>query len=298
MKLLALGTSGRTLALGNREFAKGSTKVATITLPQPIEPKSRRFLSDALRLMRKLPPTLKAPQPIRPVKPASIDHPVATCLDLASHLRAAAKADRTRKRAEELRAELRRAGVGLVEDFEAIERLLTQFGYLDGWNLTPRGERLRFLYNELDLALAESLERGLFYYLSPPELAAFASCFVYEPRNDERIVPVWPTPALATAWDQLNEIFADLAEAERRERLPTSRQPDAGFAQLAFQWASRSSLDQLTGLRLAPGDFVRVSRQLVDLLRQIRDVSPETAEIARAALREVDRGVVAAMGVG
>ena len=200
--------------------------------------------------------------------------------------------------AEELRTELRRAGIGLVEDFEAIERLLTQFGYLKGWTLTQRGQRLRFLYNELDLALAEALEHGLVYNLTAPELAAFASFFVYEPRNEERTVPLWPTPELGAAWEQLNEIFAVLAEAERRERLPASRQPDAGFAQLAYQWASGLSLDELTGLRLAPGDFVRVSRQLVDLLRQIRDVSPETGETAREALRNVDRGVVAAMGVG
>jgi hypothetical protein len=36
----------------------------------------------------------------------------------------------------------------------------------------------------------------------------------------------------------------------------------------------------------------------VDLLKQLRDVSPELAGEARAALAAVDRGVVAAMGVG
>lgn len=41
-----------------------------------------------------------------------------------------------------------------------------------------------------------------------------------------------------------------------------------------------------------------MARQLVDLLRQIRDVSPELADVARDTLAAVDRGVVAAMGVG
>lgn len=297
MKLLALGTSGRTVAIGSRDLAKGSTKAAVLTLAQPVEPKSRRYLSDALRQMRKLPPTVKAPKRVQAAPAPTLDHPVVACPDLATHLRWAAKADRTRRRAEELRAELRRAGIGLVEDFEAIERLLAHFGYLGGWQLSPRGERLRFLYNELDLALAESLERGLLYELSVPELAAFASFFVYEPRGEERTIPIWPTLALAQSWEHLSEVVAEIAAEERRERLPISRQPDPGFAGLAYQWASGSSLDQLTGLRLAPGDFVRVSRQLVDLLRQIRDVSPEHAATARAALAEVDRGVVAAMGV-
>jgi superfamily II RNA helicase len=49
---------------------------------------------------------------------------------------------------------------------------------------------------------------------------------------------------------------------------------------------------------MAPGDFVRVSRQLADLLRQLRDAAAEIREEANAALHSVDRGVVAAQGVG
>jgi ATP-dependent RNA helicase HelY len=44
------------------------------------------------------------------------------------------------------------------------------------------------------------------------------------------------------------------------------------------------------------GDFVRNMRQLLDLLRQLRDAYPELAPIARLALRQIDRGVVAAGG--
>jgi ATP-dependent RNA helicase HelY len=80
-------------------------------------------------------------------------------------------------------------------------------------------------------------------------------------------------------------------------RLPLTRRPDPGFAALAYDWASGIDLDDLGGLTLAPGDFVRVSRQLVDLVRQLRDISPELADEARAALAAIDRGVVAAMGV-
>jgi superfamily II RNA helicase len=57
-------------------------------------------------------------------------------------------------------------------------------------------------------------------------------------------------------------------------------------------------LDQLPGGKgLQPGDFVRVARQLVDLLRQLRDTFDELSDEAEQALRAVDRGVVAAMGV-
>jgi superfamily II RNA helicase len=49
---------------------------------------------------------------------------------------------------------------------------------------------------------------------------------------------------------------------------------------------------------MAPGDFVRVSRQLVDLIRQLREAAPGIREEAMASLRAIDRGVVAAQGVG
>jgi superfamily II RNA helicase len=49
---------------------------------------------------------------------------------------------------------------------------------------------------------------------------------------------------------------------------------------------------------MAPGDFVRVSRQLVDLLRQLREAAPAMRDEASQALKSVDRGVVAAQGVG
>ena len=176
--------------------------------------------------------------------------------------------------------------------------MLEEFGYLSGWSLTNRGNRLRFIYNELDLLLAEALERGLFQNLTVPELVALASGFVYEPRTDERLVPVWPTAALADRWVELERLWEELVARERAVRLPPTRRPDPGFATLAYEWAEGGELEDLPSLTLQPGDFVRVSRQLVDLLKQLRDVSPELASEARSALLAVDRGVVAAMGVG
>ena len=49
---------------------------------------------------------------------------------------------------------------------------------------------------------------------------------------------------------------------------------------------------------MAPGDFVRVSRQLADLLRQLRDAVSELTVETGGALASIDRGVVAAQGVG
>jgi ATP-dependent RNA helicase HelY len=49
---------------------------------------------------------------------------------------------------------------------------------------------------------------------------------------------------------------------------------------------------------MAPGDFIRNCKQLVDLLRQIEDVAtPETAAQVRAGRGSILRGVVAYTGV-
>jgi ATP-dependent RNA helicase HelY len=49
---------------------------------------------------------------------------------------------------------------------------------------------------------------------------------------------------------------------------------------------------------MAPGDFVRNCKQLLDLLRQIQDVAEDAqAEVARRAHDAVNRGVVAYTGV-
>ena len=57
----------------------------------------------------------------------------------------------------------------------------------------------------------------------------------------------------------------------------------------------RRSTISLTTMRTA-GDFVRNCRQLLDLLRQLRDAYPALANVTRDAIKAIDRGVVAIGG--
>jgi ATP-dependent RNA helicase HelY len=226
-----------------------------------------------------------------------VDHPVAACPDSSRHLAAQRRALRTRRRLDQARAGLRASGHGLVEEFRAIQGLLVDLDYMDGWKLTSRGQRLRGIYNEADLLVAEALERGLFHGLEPAELAALASVFVYEPRTDSTSVAEFPTPGLGARWDDLDRLWKELVELERGRQLAPTRHPDPGFGVLGHEWASGVDFEDLTTKGMAPGDFVRVSRQLVDLLKQLRDVAPELRDTAVAAVHAVDRGVVAAQGI-
>lgn len=294
MRVLVLGTSGRLLTFGTRDLARGVERAGRIELPLDYRGgNDRKFTQVTLRKLRAVPP---ASQRIH--HPQGVDHPVARCPDAASHLHWLRKSQRTARRLERLRTELRSAGVGLVEEFHAITDLLEELGYTAGWSLTPRGTRLRFIYNEMDLLLTESLEQGVFWSLTPPEMAAVASCFVYEPRGDQETAPEWPNSTVSERYDRIHALWEIQTEGERRHRLTPSRRPEAGFARAAFRWASGTELEDLEYGSLAAGDFVRVSRQLVDLLQQIRDAFPELADDAKATLAVVDRGVVAAQGAG
>jgi ATP-dependent RNA helicase HelY len=294
-RYLALSTSGRVSTIRYKDIVEGSSVAAELDVPLPVKPKDGRYVQDLLRSLRRVPPR-ESSKEVRQHR--VVEHPVAGCPDAARHLAAARRAVRVRRRLEQYRSARLASGHGLVEEFGAIRALLEDMGYLSGWELTGRGQRLRSIYNESDLLLAEGLEQGLFHALEPAEIAALTSVFVYEPRSDVPSLAEWPTAALAERWEELEVIWKSLVDRERALRLSPTRRPDPGFGVLAHEWASGVEFDDLTTRGMAPGDFVRVSRQLVDLVRQLRDSAPGLRDEAIAALRAIDRGVVAAQGVG
>lgn len=294
IRYMALSTSGRLSTLRIRDITAASYRVGRIPLPTPFRPRDRKFTQETLRRLSKV----KAVKGPSPQAKAFIDHPVAGCPDAARHLAAYRRLQRLERRREQALARRRSSGQGLVGEFRAIRDLLEDLDYVREWELTRRGERLRRIYNESDLLLAECIENGAFWALDPAETAALLSVFVYEPRTDQPTSPEWPTEELAGRWAMIEDLWADLIRRERAARLTPTRRPDPGFAATAYQWASGVEFEALTVGGMAPGDFVRVSRQLADLLRQVRDGIVEMSEEAATALRMVDRGVVAAQGVG
>ena len=294
-RYLVLSTSGRVSTIGYKQIPDRSEKIGFLELPQPFRPRDRGFIQDTVRMLRKVPPRKSDRSPREHL---TVDHPVAECPDAAHHVSALRRARRIRQRLEQQRSMRRASGFGLVEEFTSIQGLLGYLDYMEGWSLTPRGTRLRRVYNEVDLLVTETVERGLLYGLEMPELVAIVSVFVYEPRSDNVSAPDWPTQVLEERWEGIERLWKELNDLETQHRLSPMRRPDPGFGRVAYQWADGASFDDLTAATMAPGDFVRVSRQLADLLRQLRDAAPEMRDDSDVALRAVDRGVVAAQGVG
>ena len=61
------------------------------------------------------------------------------------------------------------------------------------------------------------------------------------------------------------------------------------------RWASGQRLSLiLRDVDMTAGDFVRWTKQTIDLLDQLRQIAPtEVAEVAKEALEKVRRGIVA-----
>jgi ATP-dependent RNA helicase HelY len=90
-------------------------------------------------------------------------------------------------------------------------------------------------------------------------------------------------------------LWQGIRAAEEVRGLELTREPDPGFADRAFRWADGAPLDEVLSQDDAPGDFVRSTKQLVDLLRQLEEVAPTAvlAAVIRDAIAGVYRGVIA-----
>ncbi len=178
-------------------------------------------------------------------------------------------------------------------------RLLEHRGHveLDAWRLTARGALVARIYHESDLLVAEALDDGLFDGLDPAGLAAVVSACTYEVRAGRWRPEPRPPKDVAPRLHALEVLAEKLRTQEEEAHLPRTRAPDAGFAEVAWRWARGERLARvLERAELAPGDFVRNAKQLVDLLRQLATVAPDrsTAATAHRAATALQRGVVAA----
>jgi ATP-dependent RNA helicase HelY len=97
-------------------------------------------------------------------------------------------------------------------------------------------------------------------------------------------------------WRRLVAISEDLRATERSVGLAEHRPPDATFAAIAHAWVAGEGFAEVVGDdEMTGGDFVRTTKQLIDLLRQLAIISPEpaTRRAAAAAAEAAFRGVVA-----
>lgn len=231
-------------------------------------------------------------------------NPCHTCAHRERCMEAARKVEKLTRHIESSRKE-RDSGHDVVSRrLVDVIHVLNRFGFMEGEEITDKGQMLRRIYNECDLLLVDALEEGIISRLDPRELAAFASWFIYESRD-----PVTEEDALraraeeehlqgdlADVIDWLDSTLKMIRTAEAEQGLDLHGSVDTGFGEAAFLWAGGAELDEM--LARFPdrsiGDMVRTMKQIIDLLRQLADVSPDPVleQNIRRAMDSIDRGVV------
>jgi ATP-dependent RNA helicase HelY len=199
-------------------------------------------------------------------------HPCHSCPDREKHARYAERYFRQLQEADELDGQIGSRSHVIARTFGKVCAVLEQLGYLDRDTVTPDGKRLAGLYSELDLLAAECLRRGFWDGLNPAELAACVSVLSFESRQQDDDpsgrLPKGPVRDVLAA---MTRTWSELDQLEKRSGLSFLREPDPGFVWAAYRWVRGAKLedvlDSVPGL--TPGDFVRSTKQLIDLLDQI-----------------------------
>ncbi|MFB2583811.1 DEAD/DEAH box helicase [Herbiconiux liukaitaii] len=229
-------------------------------------------------------------------------HPVHGCKDRESHARWAERWFTLKRETDRLTQQIQTRTNVIAKVFDRVTDVLLGLDYLKNdehgvTGLTPQGHTLKRIYGERDLLVAECIRRKVWHELDAASLAAIACSLVYEPRRDDSDGPerFLPRGAFRAALDETQTLWASIDDVERDHRLPGSNPVSTGLATAMHRWARGAGLDEVLDLAdMAAGDFVRWSKQTIDLLDQLQGTpDAHLASTARSAIDAVRRGIVA-----
>lgn len=230
-------------------------------------------------------------------------HPCHGCSDREDHARWAERWWKLRRETDALAAQIRGRTNTIAKTFDRVSSVLEHYGYVapdpDGvLQVTSAGSKLRRIYGEKDLLAALGLENDAFDDVDAVELACLATALVYQPKREERgLRPKMPSAVLDGAVDILIRQWSELTDREEAEKLPVTGEPELGLVWPMYKWVRGKHLQvALNGTELAAGDFVRWSKQVIDLIDQLAKVPEIPADLRRRCREAIDlikRGVVA-----
>ena len=133
--------------------------------------------------------------------------------------------------------------------------------------------------------------------MSAEQLGSAVSTLVFESRrDDDRDSQNIPEGSLGIALTEMVYKWGQLKDIETQHRMDSLRDMDPGFVWVTLKWARGQSIAKvLKSTELQPGDFVRWSKQVIDLLGQVSLASEDMqlATTARSAADLINRGIVA-----
>lgn len=228
-------------------------------------------------------------------------HPCNRCPDREQHSRWGERYWKLRREIDSVIDQIESRTNQVAKTFDRICSVLLEFDYLkesEGGDLEvlKPGEKLASIYGDRDFLVSEIVRRGTWNDADAATLAALTSALVYEQRRDDdedhtRLPKGNFRNLLEASDDVLDEINATLKI--HRLKLISPLDPRVSFAM--HRWASGGNLNSvLYEGDFLIGDFIRLCKQVIDLLEQIGRVSEGNLAVSAArAIDQVKRGIVA-----
>ena len=230
------------------------------------------------------------------IRKALRNHACHGCNEREAHARLQERAGRLQRENEGLTNRIENRTHVIAKTFDRICAVLDELGYIEGEKPLAQGKILAKIYAESDLLLTETIRLGLLDELNPAELLSVVSCMIYQSRSQEDLAPKIPHQNVASALGEIAHVWGQLEEIEEKHQVQTQKAPDLGFCYIAYRWANGNSLNNvLKGSDMSVGDFVRSTKQLIDLMNQIAAASEKLRPTCREAVKRIDRGVVSYM---
>lgn len=228
-------------------------------------------------------------------------HPVHQCSNREQHAQAGHQWARLRREYDRVMGKIDRRTNSVAKAFDKVCHVCELLGFLDGDHVTQAGQRLRRIFGERDIVIAQAWRDGVFDDLEPAILAAVVSVFVFEPRSEDTsaVIPSSPGQKLVAAWERAMGSQKRVNDAEKFAGAPVTPEIHAGLMAPIYAWATGASLSTaVEGEELQGGDFVRWVRQVCDVLDQLRFLEDTDLALRAGKARDVlMRGVVAWSGM-
>lgn len=176
---------------------------------------------------------------------------------------------------------------------EARLKLLTEWQYLEGGILTPKGLFAKNVYG-YELILSELYSDGVFEELDEFSLGVIAAAVVFEPRRNQAFPHV--PKAARSIKEACDGIYAEIRNKEQRYNIrPMSKIPYFHLSQAMWMWLQGTNFQKVREVTdTDEGELVRYFRMSVQVLREIRETPISEALKARVdtAIRRINRDVV------
>ncbi len=155
--------------------------------------------------------------------------------------------------------------------YERKLELLRRLGYIDDKGLLPRGELASRIHTE-EIAVTELYFHGYFHECNEHELNAICLSLIYEHRrragNGEQQRPQAKLP------EKIKSARGFINSLARQH--PFIKPLETRICHLMVAWSEGAAFEEIMAMTDIPeGDLIRAFRQVIDLLRQIRDAIKE-----------------------